>query len=325
MINKFSIGFIVLFSLGSCANPEKAEKYGKRGNEGVKYYNNFVIFADLSNRIKYNLPSDKFIIGEFINYFNEEVAHVGQRRTAGRDLLRFSRLNNSEKTSCKEGFIDLGSISPLAKRQKYVNGKNVEGNSLKDDLVLLQHGVDCVYDSHNDSGINSLYMLKRRLTSGGLLRSNTIDIKGNIKFAFKNHIVLFTDGYIEFNTKSGDEGYFGGTELKRLRRAYLNSEEEDIKVFLRNNPSYGLPLMKKPFIQDDAVLYILETWDRTADRNKGNGKLNDIGDNELLEAVWYLWAESAGFSGFLWLEHIEEGDIGPGFIKNILVKVEALK
>lgn len=324
MSEKFWLSIILLVSIGSCANPEKSEKYRRRGSEVVKNYDNFVILSDLSNRITKNTPSDKYIIQEFIHYFKTEAAHVGQQKTAGRDLLRFSRLNNSKKISCTEGLIDLGSFSSLAKRQKYVNGKNTEGNSLADDIVMLQQGINCVYDSCSDPGINTLYMLKKRLTGGGLIRTNKVDSKGKVKYSFTNHIILFTDGYIEFNTKSGSEGYFGEKELKRLRRAYLESDEVDITAFLLKNPSFGLPIVKRPFVNDNAVLYVLETWDRKVDRVKGNGKLNEISDNELLEAVWFLWAQSAGFSGFLWMEHIEEGDIFPGLVTNILDRAESL-
>ena len=305
------ITFTLLFILVGC-NSKPKEKL-------VLKYNNILIYSDLSNRIDKS-PNDSIIINQIFDYFISSCV-MPKTKINDRSSLFFSKVN-AYNSACKGlNKIDINDFEIGRERQRYVNDKNTN-RCLKFDLKKLRDYINCSYNSRDEYGLDILSLLHQQIESGINIK-NTIFLKGehdSTEVQFVNHLFLFTDGYLEFTkTEGNDKLYFGSKEIKAVREYCKLNNLTPIDA-IRKQPNFKLMPLKS--INNQHVnLYVLETYDREI--NPINGTIKNSGplsDNNILKAVWEIWAKESGFKNFVWMGPTTSSIIPDDFIKSIIIK-----
>lgn len=279
-------------------------------------YDNISIYSDLSNRLNHS-PNDSLIIEQIITYFIESCVKPGIKIN-DRSALSFSKLN-SFNSQCTNAIIDLNEFDDLVSKQKFVN--NTSEYNLDAAIAEFKSSVSCSYRNRDKRGLDVISLLAYEIENGNCFKESMI-IPGEYDttyFHFRNHIFLFTDGYLEFVPKYGNNDYyFGYREIRKLRSALKESGGSDIVQFLNDNPEYAIPAINNPnnrFID----LYILETYDRGI--NKKYGTIRNAGpfsDNNILKAVWEHWASKSEFKSITWRMMTTQNSISNDYIKTML-------
>jgi hypothetical protein len=285
----------------------------------VLKYNNILIYSDLSSRMDKS-PSDSIIINQILDYFVSSCV-MPKTKINDRSSLFYSKVN-SYNSPCKGlNKIDISDIKMGQERQQYVNDKNTE-RSLSLDLKKLRDYINCSYNSRDEYGLDILSLLHQQIESGINIKK-TIFLKGendSTEVQFANHLFLFTDGYLEFTkTEGNDKLYFGSKEIIAVREYCKLNNLTPIDAILKQ-PNFKLMPLKS--INNQHVnLYVLETNDRQI--NQINGTIKNSGplsDNNILKAVWKIWAKESGFKNFVWMGPTTSSIIPDDFIKSIIIK-----
>ena len=285
----------------------------------VLKYNNILIYSDLSSRMDKS-PNDSIIINQIFDYFVSSCV-MPKTKINDRSSLFYSKVN-SYNSPCKGlNKIDISDIKMGQERQQYVNDKNTE-RSLSLDLKKMREYIQCSYDVRDQYGLDILSLLHQQIEIGTNIKK-TIFLKGEhdtTEVQFVNHLFLFTDGYLEFTrTEGNNKLYFGENEIKKVREYCKNNNTSPYDAICKNRTFKLLPLksINNQFIN----LYVLETYDRQI--NPINGTIKNSGplsDNNILKAVWEIWAKESGFKNFVWMGPTTSSMIPDDFIKTIILK-----
>lgn len=279
-------------------------------------YNNILICSDLSSRIENN-PNDSIMINMIIDYFVRDCVKPGLK-TNDRSSIYFSRIN--EKASkCGMAKIDIGEIDNLQEKQKFVNN-TCENNNLKKAISEFKNTIGCVYSERDKVGLDILSLLNDKIENSGLIKKSILIPTENdtTTLKFQNHLIIFTDGYLEFSKKDGNKSYyFGEKEIKAIRNFCINNNCS-LEQAINNNPKFSItPLISEnnKFIN----LYVLETYDRGINQITGTIKNGGtLSDNNILKLVWEKWAKDSGFKKFKWRTSTTGSPITKDYIKNLI-------
>jgi hypothetical protein len=163
-----------------------------------------------------------------------------------------------------------------------------------------------------------LNLLNDKIKNSNVLKSTITtpsEFDSSTRF-YKNHLFVFTDGYLEYQlSNSTSKRYFGYNEIRKVRELCVHYNITPDRV-LEKFPSLKLP---KQFTvsNNDVSLYIMETNDRNNNRNTGSNI--DISDNDILKAVWKHWAKESGFKKFVWCKiNLNINDYTKNYISNLV-------
>ena len=206
-VNIISLFTILILGLG-CTKCREIKRV-------VLSYENITIYSDLSNRLSKN-PNDKVVIDQIKNYFVKDCVKPGQK-TNDRSSLAFSRMNFFN-SNCGTSKIDIEAVGNLMEKSKFVNNKG-QGATLKKALAEFTDVVNCSYLETDSVGLDILSLLYNEVNSGNPIKfSNSVfDGCDSTIYQKRNHIFIFTDGYLEFSRKDGNVNlYFGRPEIDRV-------------------------------------------------------------------------------------------------------------
>ena len=282
-------------------------------------YNNIAIYSDLSNRLN-DQPNDSLIIKNLLEYFKEECVKPGIKIN-DRSSISFSKLNHFN-SDCNSARIDLNKYNDdLNFKQKFVNNKS-ESDNLNTAMNNFLDVVHCNYSYRDNSGLDILSLLALEVTNSNCIKKNDqiFSRTDTTNIIYNNHLILFTDGYLEFNRKKGNRSlYFGQNEIEKIRKYCEQNQINDPSEVLTNEDGFNLPPL---YNENNAFinLYVLETGDRGFDPKKGTLKNSGpLSDNNILKAVWIDWALKSGFKNIVWKAKTSNNIITRSFIKNLLI------
>jgi hypothetical protein len=247
-------------------------------------YNNLVILSDLSSRINNMKNKDMEEIKEITVFFQKECVKVGQK-IGDRSSISFSTFSDSRIIS-----IDLDLLKKIEEKQQYVNSTGYfKGKGFKEDIVEFQEKISLAYKTIQNPGLDLISSLIEKINSGTLIKSGTSVSDGidTTYIRYKNHIYIFTDGYLEYlNKNKNAQFYFGAKEIEEVRQ-YCTKKKLSIAQALEENINLCLPPHKRDKNQT------LQTYSHPL----------GLRDNEILEAVWRKWAKDSGFKSLEWKKY----------------------
>lgn len=302
---------VVFASLLSCKGTPKVEP-------SILEYDNIMIYTDLSSRMVKS-PSDTLVINQVIDFFVKDCVKPGIK-VNDRSSISFSRINY-QRSNCPTAKIDISQIENLEEKQQFVNDQS-EDNSLSKAILEFKNNVRCNYRERDNGGLDIFSILFQEVNSGNHLKETDylINKTDTTIIYFHNHLILFTDGYLEYSTKTGSSDfYFGERQLEALRK-FCREEKISPEKAIRNNPEFKI----RPLYSENnkfVKLYILETDDRGFNIKKGTYKnTGDLSDNNLLHLVWKVWAEESGFSHFVWKQKTTASNLPSDYVKKIIIR-----
>lgn len=268
----------------------------------ILLYDNIMIYSDLSSRLLKN-PNDTIVIDQISEYFVDHSVMPGTK-VNDRSSIYFSRINYL-RSECPTSKVDIGNFGnlELQKKQQFVNDQ-IPGSSLSDAMIDFRQAVRCAYDERDSGGLDVLSLINREISSGNHVKEEQLLIgeQDTTIISFRNHLIIFTDGYLEFSRSDGPKGvYLGGRQIKEIRK-FCEMNNMNPREALKEIPRFKLtPLLSK--YNKIVDLYILETDDRGMNVNKGTLKnTGALSDNNILKTVWGIWSEESGFKSFTWKE-----------------------
>jgi hypothetical protein len=301
---------ICLIALFGCKMPKEESE--------VLNYNNILIYTDLSNRLE-KVPNDTMLINQLINYFITECVKPGIK-VNDRSSIYFSRVN-MYNSKCNTARIDIGEQKNLQEKQLYVNN-NSKSSTLLSDVDKFKRIVECNYSERDEGGLDILSLLYNEINNGIYIKKPTFILGENdtTYINFTNHLFLFTDGYLEYDTTIGNSDfYFGQPQIEKIRQFCKTNNTLPVEA-IKTNPEFKLRPLKAEF-NKYINLYILETYDRGLDQQKGTFKYTgDLSDNNILNIIWEAWAKDSGFKSFTWKQMTKPSSAPSDYIKNIIVR-----
>lgn len=284
----------------------------------VLEYDNIMIYTDLSNRLD-KVPNDTMVINQLANFFVTECIRPGIK-VNDRSSISFSRVNMF-KSNCSTAKIDIGEIVSLEEKQLYVNDK-AKKNNISNDIKKFKETISCNYLEKDLGGLDILSLLYNEMNSGNHIKKPTF-INGEndtTRIIFHNHLFLFTDGYLEYNTKTGgSDFYFGQPQIAKVREyCRLNKVAPDEAI--KNNTEFKLRPLKSEN-NKYVNLYVMETYDRGLNEQKGTlSNTGDLSDNNILKIVWQTWANESGFKTFVWKQMTKPSSLPKDYIKTVITR-----
>lgn len=284
----------------------------------VLEYDNIMIYTDLSSRLEKS-PNDTMVINQLANFFVIECVRPGIK-VYDRSSISFSRVNMF-KSNCSTAKIDIDEIVSLEEKQLYVND-SAKTNNISNDIRKFKETIACNYLEKDQGGLDILSLLYNEMNSGNHIKKPTF-INGEndtTKIVFYNHLFLFTDGYLEYDTKTGgSDFYFGQPQIEKVRE-YCRSNKIAPDEAIKNNPDFKLRPLKSEN-NKYVNLYIMETYDRGLNEQKGTLKnTGDLSDNNILRIVWQNWASESGFKSFVWKQMTKPSSLPKNYIKSVITR-----
>lgn len=310
---RLSIGFLILLGFTNCTNCRREPK-----NE-ITNYNNILIYSDLSSRMDKN-PNDKILINELLTYFEKECVKPGEK-IGDNSSINFSKIN-AYNTNCETAKIDLTEIEKVEDKQAFVNNKSKD--NLKKRLKEFSAIVNCNYQEKDKGGLDILSLLHGTINEGNSIKQPIVQALPNgDKYTknFINHMFLFTDGYLEYNTDGiGKKYYFGSEQIESVREFCIKNNVSPEKAI--ENVKNHLKLTPLRSENNKLInLYILETDDRGFNKQQGTQKNSGpLSDNNILQAAWKIWAKESGFKNFVWKQTSKSSTIAKDYIQQLIVK-----
>lgn len=201
-------------------------------------------------------------------------------------------------------------------KQKYVNNTS-KGKTLDKDLENFRAQVDCTYEERDDGGLDILSLLYNEIRDGNHIKFDKA-LMDCTNLKFHNHLFIFTDGYLEYNKNHSNlDFYFGIEEINSVRQI-AEQENKQVRDILIRCPTLRL----KPLEHENNKhinLFVMETADRG--HNAQTGTINysgDLSDNNILKAVWELWAIESRFRSFTWKTTTSSSYMSNDYIKDII-------
>lgn len=261
-------------------------------------YQNIVILSDLSSRLQNNNCRDTAIIGEIIKKFKQECVKPGEK-IGDRSSLIFGMLNTPILAS-----VDIGKIKILEEKQQFVNSTGKYKNKGLDyELDKFYETVKNTYKTKSNPGLDLIGLLIDKIENDNIVKQNTFVTDGidTTFFKYDNHIYIFTDGYLETDSKPttiSGSFYFSDTEIGKIRKY---AQHNNLKPDEALDKIDSFRLTKAPRKKNALVkIHLLETDDRDYDVVKGKWKYSHgLNDNDILKAVWKQWAKDSNFKGEL--------------------------
>ncbi len=300
--------------LVSCGDSTPSE--APVGTKTAIHYDNIMVYSDLSSRLRSN-PNDTVILAQVIDYFIDDCVKPGVKIN-DRSSILYSRINY-HKSDCPSKKIDIGTIPDLTSKQKFVNDNSPDGG-LTQAIGELRDAIRCNYRERDKDGLDILSLLFLEVNAGYHLKDTVVtlsDERDTILQVYRNHLVLFTDGYLEYATAKGSKDfYFGKKQIEAVRK-YCKSKQVTPEEAIRDNPRFRIRPLPSP--NNRLVrLYVLETDDRGLNARRGTVlHTGELSDNHILQLVWKDWAERSGFRHFEWKQKTTPTNLPQDFIRRI--------
>jgi hypothetical protein len=305
---------LYIFIIGCALEPPQESSYVE--------YHNLVILSDLSNRLDAK-PMDTVIINQFLSFFENDCVMPGVKIN-DRSSISFSRINDRSGT-CQKSKIDLCDFSntEVSQKQRYVNSSDALTpglKTLKGDLKAFRKNVQCTYGERDVKGLDILSLVFDKLNRGSDFKKNGLihDEVDTTHLVYHNHLILFTDGYLEYSTGNGNgEFYFGDKQIKAVRQFCKTNRVTPEEAISQNIDFQIRPLRTET--NESVNLYVLETADRGFDSSTGTFRhTGDLSDNYILMAVWKHWAKESGFKSFTWKPTEVGNTISKEYVKRMI-------
>ncbi len=279
-------------------------------------YDNIMIYTDLSSRMNKN-PSDTLIINQILEFFVTGCVKPGIK-VNDRSAISFSRANH-QRSNCSSYKIDVGQFKNLEQKQQFVNDK-IENGGLSKSILDFKNSINCNYKEKDNGGLDLLSLIYQEINSGNHIKKPEFILSESdtTTLDFHNHLIIFTDGYLEYSTATGSKDfYYGELQIEALRK-FCRISKISPEDAIKNNSQFKI----RPLVSEYnklVNLYILETDDRGFNIQKGTLKnTGDLSDNNLLRLVWKVWAKESGFKNFEWKQMTTASNLSPDFLAKMI-------
>jgi hypothetical protein len=241
-----------------------------------------------------------------------------------RSSISFSRINDRLGT-CPKSKIDLCDFAntEVSQKQTYVNSREAltpGSKTLKGDLIAFRNNVQCTYGERDERGLDILSLVFDKLNRGSDFKKDDLvhDERDTTHLIYHNHLILFTDGYLEYSTGNGNgEFYFGAKQIEAVRQFCKANRTTPEEAIAQNLDFQLRPL--RTITNESVNLYVLETADRGFDSRTGTFRhTGDLSDNFILMSVWKQWAKESGFRSFTWKPTEVGNSISRDYVKRMI-------
>lgn len=297
--NIFRLGviFFYLSILYSCESNDDSRK-------DKVVFENVILLCDVTNRItnpSYNKPiHDSIILNQILDYFKINIVKPGSSINP-QHIISYYNLNPLKKTNCDfVSKIDLNSVPNSMAKAAYVNSKG-DGQTLTKDIDLFKRRIECEYGLSDISGdiLNSLNTILIQNENVKTAKPS-YDSVNDVSKEWRNTILLFTDGYLEFNNMEDSKHSTNG-KIDEIRKYCFDNKVSPEKAIELNAKFQFLKIINPAF--SNSRLFLLETFDRTIDKTTGVSSLK-FSDEYILKALWKNWAKTSGFVEFEYFSFI---------------------
>ncbi len=298
---KFLITTILMLSLCSCS-------INKNEFTTKILFDNIIVLSDVTNRIvleDYKKPvHDTVIISRLLDFYHDQIVRPGKTINP-QHIFQFYNINSLKISNCNSiNKIDLSSFKNSTEKSSYINSR-VPGSSLKDDIYKLKNRISCEYQNTDAGGdiLNSLNLILK--VNENIKKTDLIlDSANDVTKQWRNTIVVFTDGYLEF--KGMKKSHYSTHNKIYQIRTLCQSKKISIENVLESNPNLKLEKLNNPAF-GESRLFILETFDRSIDRKNGTSN-ESISDESILRILWSTWAKESGFEEFDYFPYFKNTD-----------------
>ncbi|WP_298510791.1 hypothetical protein [uncultured Kordia sp.] len=283
--NLAALILVLIFSISCNENINKLETIPS------KKHLRFLICSDLSNRLtKYpKTLEDSTLIAHFLEFYYPNIYKSANRDNGQKDKIEVLFLNGMDvknyKVDTEKLNLDLSKFNNM-QRIKYLTN-NIKG--FKEDKKAFKGEIKKLYDSAsmNIKGADIYSLLKSKI------RGITND-----ENKYRNILLLFTDGYIEYgsNQKNGKKTYFLNRKvISDFRKAFKKSKTNSLKNFFDEN-EYGIVPVNNPNLKNLEII-ALEFYDRSLTKT-GNPTVRPT-DQEIIELFWEDWMKKSKVKRFM--------------------------
>ncbi len=305
------ISYIILSALlfiSSCTKKQEVDNPQAK-KVVTSYGNNIVVLTDLSNRIDSKKSvHDTTILGIVVKNMKGLIQNSLQYNI--KDRLKIRSINvfptDQFRESHKEVYFDINLdqfTNELALSNYLFHDKS--GDNYDGHITKIQKSVNQLYEytqANNIVGADMYEFLKDDLQSNLIdLKSDTISAFGApfVK-AYKNKVIILTDGYIEAGRYGDDPGmvsknnpnelkYLSGSVIKRFRLTYNNSDYTNVQEFYKAE-KWGITPVSNQYLSKSEIL-IMEIDDRSI--VKGMSTVSPS-DGEIIKLFWSDWLTKSG-------------------------------
>ena len=264
---------------------------------------NFILCSDLSNRLTiYAKPiEDTVLVADFLDFYYPEVYLANNRDYGHADKINVALLNgmNVKKFNLNMNRMRLDLAKYNANdRIKYLIGQLEDFES---DKKNFREEVNMLYSNviKNVQGADIYGLFKSELT--------TVQIRDSTKEKFRNIMILFTDGYIEYGSKQreGNKTYYLNKQLINEFRDHFikRKDSSSMQEFFRKS-GYGLVPIINPKLEYLEV-FAIEFMDRSL--TNGNGRIYPT-DFEILKLFWEDWMLQSKVKSYKIYKTFNDGD-----------------
>ena len=301
---------VTLITFVSCEEILQETPEAKSTNDVVVNNNlNIIISPDISNRItsKYPKPVDDIdIIGKVMDLYFPFLYRSGSRAIGQKDRISIQLTNpqliSTYHINTTPLEIDMGDMSN-DERIKYLTD-SIRNNSFHKDKLNMINEVRKTYEKaeENTMGADIYGLFNSRLNDDIVFKDeNPIKAFGTtVHNKNRNVLILLTDGYIESGLYGkpvdGNKYYYLDNDvIKRFRKDFLASGENDMKKFFTDN-DYGIVPVKNQALANLEV-FAIEFYDRSLSQRSGNNTVRPD-DFDILKLFWEDWFKQSGVKRF---------------------------
>lgn len=260
---------------------------------------NFILCSDLSNRLtlynKNKTLHDTTLIGDFIDFYYPDIYEDSSRITIGsKDKIQtlFYRDKNINDFNISESALDFD-LSKFDDNQRIEYLQQKKG-AYKQDKQIFKKEIGKLYASviKRPQGADTYNLFKSK-----------VNIVITDEKRYRNILLIFTDGYIEYGSKEREGNktrYLDQTLVNEFRRKYKKAirgkltTKENLKEFF-DKEKYGLVPIKNEGLETLEVL-ALEFYDRS--KTKNGNIIQTPSDLEIITMFWEDWMRKSKVKRF---------------------------
>ena len=293
----------------SCGSDNEPVNNSNERNTVTNKNLNIIISPDISNRItsRYPKPLDDIeIITKVMDMYFPFLYRSGNRAIGQKDRISVQITNpqliSTYHINTSPLEINMSEMSN-EERIKYLTD-SIQSISYHNDKLSLINEVRKTYEKALEytMGADIYTLFKNGLNEDIVLKDEQPKTAFGKTVINKNRniLILLTDGYIEAGlygkpTDGNKYFYLDNDVIKKFRKAFLASGENDMKKFFAEN-NYGIVPVNNNALKDLEV-FAIEFYDRSLSQKSGNNTVLPD-DFEIVKLFWEDWLKKSGVKRF---------------------------
>lgn len=270
----------------------------------ITHYN-LTFAADLSNRVNSSLYQRPLNDVDLLKILTADLypsilrCHRSENQ---KDKLRIDFINkgliNEYHINTGKLSIDFGHFPNQNARIDYIKARNGARQTLTNDIsgMVTEFNRINMVATRQNFGADIWTYLNEGLDNATVLQNEktTTDDNNTYVNAYRNVLILITDGYIEAGIYG--QGFdLSKKTIDRFREAYLASGEKDMTTFFRKNKQFRIKPIQNEKLRNLEIL-VLELYDRS--KSKVGAATVHPTDMEIIKLYWSDWLKESKVGRF---------------------------